>query len=73
MEADTEAKSCEIALSLGMSPDAPLAQCAAKLRADEARRAESTELVDAASARELLLKLRAHDGPSALKALTNVS
>lgn len=69
LEADTEAKSCEIALSLGMSPDAPLAQCAAKLRADEARRAESTELVDAASARELLLKLRAHDGPSALKAL----
>jgi hypothetical protein len=69
LEADVEAKACELALCVGLPPDASLGQIAAKLRAEEARRAESTELVDAASARELLLKLRAHDGPSAIKAL----
>ena len=69
LEADVEAKACELALCVHLPPDASLGQIAAKLRAEEAKRAESTELVDAASARELLLKLRAHDGASAIKAL----
>jgi hypothetical protein len=44
----------------------------AKLRALEAEKRNAKELIDASSARTLLERLRAHDGPSALQSLEAV-
>ena len=69
LERDLEARTVELALLLELKADATLTQCLAKLRALEAAKGEVRELIDTKSANELLRRLRAHDGPSALTSL----
>ena len=68
-EKDTESQVVQLALALELRPDATLVNCLAKLHADEAGAAQREKLLDTSSASELLRRLRAHDGPSALAAL----
>ena len=70
LEDDVQARTVEVALALGLKADATLPQCLARLHAIEAAKSEASELIDATSARELLRRVRAHDGPSALEALS---
>ena len=69
LEREVHARTVEVAMHLGMPPDASLAQCVAKMRAGEASKEEAKELIDLSSARELLRRLRAHNGPTAIEAL----
>ena len=58
-----------LALALGLPPAANLQQCAAAAEARRASAADGGAIIDAESARLLLTRLRAHDGPSALGGL----
>ena len=62
----------ELAMILEISPNATLPQCVMRARAKQSERSDVYDLFDKESARGLLRQLDAHDGPSALEALSNM-
>ena len=71
-EKEVEAQTVQLALALELRPDATLPQCTQRLYALETERNESDKLFDAQSAKEVLRRLRAHDGVSALAQLATI-
>ena len=71
-EKTIEAQTIQLALALDLPGDATLTTCLARVGARDATRKAAAELIDEPSARELLRRLRGHDGPSALARLDDL-
>ena len=72
LEREIRSQTAELALMLGLPVESKLSHCVARKRVDDAQRGEAQALIDRETAQQLLLRLRAHDGVSALANLVGL-